>query len=184
MQVEFRRLLTSERYSVSALQASKEAKGLERAQKNLLKRLRELGKSGDLSMIIEVEKIVVDTERAYYANSKAMNSSLKAALQELSVIEEHIGKVGDAARYRALDDDHRLPRNRKGGLPNDEARQALRSHYTRLNNMDKARLGDVEKQIIDARKSNIFQAEKLYKDRQAKVLGLDGQQSCKRGVGR
>ncbi|WP_448949344.1 hypothetical protein [Lautropia mirabilis] len=35
-------------------------------------------------------------------------------------------------------------------------------------NEPKTRLGDVEKLVIDARKSNIFQAEKLYKEQQAR----------------
>lgn len=107
-------------------------------------------------MIVAVEKTIVEAERAYYANSRAMDASLKTALQELDVVEKHIGIVDDPVRYKAVDEVYSLPRSRKGGLPNDEARQALRSHYARLSNMDKARLGDVEKQLIDARKSNIF----------------------------
>ena len=41
--------------------------------------------------------------------------------------------------------------------------------------MDKARLSDTEKQVIDARKSNILQAERLYKERQVMALGLNKQ---------
>lgn len=183
MQKQFMRLLSAEHYAVSALKESNDAKDLEDAQKDLLDNLRKLGKSGDMSMIIAVERVIVDAERSYYSNSKAMDSSLKAAMNELGVVEKHIGIVDNPMRYRAVDEAYSLPRNRKGGVPNDEARQALRSHYTRLNNMDKSRLGDMEKQIIDARKSNIFQAEKLYEERQVKALGITEQRNRTRGRG-
>ena len=171
----FNRLLSVERYAVSSVKATMEGRSLEVSQRNLLKNLRELGRSGDLSQIVAVEKMFVETERAYYSNSKAMEGSLKTALKELDVVERHIGIVDDPARYKAVDEAHSLPRNRRGDLPYDEARQALRSHHARLNNMDKARLSDTEKQVIDARKSNILQAERLYKERQVMALGLNKQ---------
>ena len=167
----FNRLLFAEQYAVRSMREGREAKDLETAQQRLLKSLRELGKSGDLTQIVAVEKTLVRAERAYYSNSKAMEGSLKAALKELDAVERHIGIVDDPARYKAVDEAHSLPRNRRGDLPYDEARQALRSHHARLNNMDKARLSDTEKQVIDARKSNILQAERLYKERQVMALG-------------
>ncbi|MDR3323177.1 MAG: hypothetical protein LBS89_03135 [Zoogloeaceae bacterium] len=57
-------------------------------------------------------------------------------------------------------------------MPLDEARQAFKSHYARLSNLDKSRLSDDDKKIIDARKTNIFNAIKLYIQRQAKTLGV------------
>ena len=171
----FNRLLFAEQYAVRSMREGREAKDLETAQQRLLKSLRELGKSGDLTQIVAVEKTLVRAERAYYSNSKAMEGSLKAALKELDAVERHIGIVDDPARYKAVDEAHSLPRNRRGDLPYDEARQALRSHHARLNNMDKARLSDTEKQVIDARKSNILQAERLYKERQVMALGLNKQ---------
>jgi hypothetical protein len=177
----FNRLLSVERYAVSSVRATREGQNLETSQRNLLKSLRELGKSGNLPLIIAVEKTIIEAERAYYANSRAMDASLKTALQELDVVQKHIGIVDDPVRYKAVDEVYSLPRSRKGGLPNDEARQALRSHHARLNNMDKARLGDVEKQLIDARKSNIFQAGKLYRERQVRVLTAETLAKSERG---
>ena len=177
----FNRLLSVERYAVSSVRATREGQNLETSQRNLLKSLRELGKSGNLPLIIAVEKTIIEAERAYYANSRAMDASLKTALQELDVVQKHIGIVDDPVRYKAVDEVYSLPRSRKGGLPNDEVRQALRSHHARLNNMDKARLGDVEKQLIDARKSNIFQAGKLYRERQVRVLTAETLAKSERG---
>nr|WP_196755593.1 hypothetical protein [Bartonella bacilliformis] len=53
---------------------------------------------------------------------------------------------------RLINRGHSVSRRRKNGLPYDEARQALASHFTRLSNLDKSRLMTAEKSIIDARK--------------------------------
>ena len=66
----FNRLLSVERYAVSSVRATREGQNLETSQRNLLRSLRELGKSGNLSLIIAVEKTIIEAERAYYANSR------------------------------------------------------------------------------------------------------------------
>ena len=60
----------------------------------------------------------------------------------------------------------------RGDLPFDEARQALAGHVARLNNMDKSRLDDDEKKIIDARRAAVSSAIKLYMTLQAQALGI------------
>lgn len=175
--------IAGERYAFRTLRESNEAKDLEESQQVLLKSIRDAGRAGDLSLLVSAEKSLVEEDLAYYSNSKPMKSSLMTALNEIRVIERHIGLVDDPVRYRVVDEAYSLPRNRKGGLPNDEARQALRSHYARLNNLDKARLSDVEKHIIDARKSNILQAEKHYKERQARALAVGNQPSPGKATG-
>lgn len=52
----FNRLLSVERYAVSSVKATPEGRNLETSQRNLLKSLRELGKSGNLPMIVAVER--------------------------------------------------------------------------------------------------------------------------------
>ena len=83
-----------------------------------------------------------------------------------------IDKVQDPERYRHVDQDRALPRQRVRGLPKDDARQALSSHQTRLLNMDRSRLSDAEKKTLDVRRGNLRQAEKLYVAAQAKALGV------------
>ncbi|WP_218564510.1 hypothetical protein [Suttonella indologenes] len=48
--------------------------------------------------------------------------------------------------------------------------------------MDKSRLDDDEKKIIDARKSMISSAQKLYMARQANTLGVDIGQNKKQSL--
>lgn len=55
----------------------------------------------------------------------------------------------------------------------DEARQSFRSHSARLGNLDKSRLDDTEKQIIDARRAALSAAESDYIKRQARTLGVE-----------
>ncbi len=47
------------------------------------------------------------------------------------------------------------------------------SHYTRLGNLDKARLKTVKKAIIDVRRDNMKVMCRLYEKMQAKAIGID-----------
>jgi hypothetical protein len=164
-----------------ALLSSANANNLQKERANLLRQVREVGKSGDLALMVATEKAIVNGELEHYANSGSMVSSLNTAIMELTGIEKLLAIVDDKQEYSRVDQSHSFPKNREKGLPLDEARQAFKSHYARLNNLDKARLSEDEKQIIDARKSNLYQAGKRYAERQAKTLGINVTQARKRG---
>jgi hypothetical protein len=135
------------------------ARKLNKARDDLLVHVKKISKSDDLSLMVAAERIIVADELKNHANSKGMVSSLSI--------------VDAPDQYRAVDQAHSLPRNRNPkDLPLDEARQAFKSHCARLGNLDKSRLDDGEKKIIDARRSNMSQAGKLYIERQAKTLGV------------
>ncbi len=108
-----------------------------------------------------------------------MTGSLKTALSEFSVIEQKLGIVDDPEKYKQVDEDCSLPKNRSKGLPIDEARQVFRSHFARLGNLDKSPSDDIQKQIIHARRTALGIAEKDYIARQAKTLGVDLAESAK-----
>jgi len=80
--------------------------------------------------------------------------------------------VGDANTYKIVNQTHSLPKNRRAGLPHDEACQALASHHARLDNLDKSRLDESEKDLIDARKDLMASAASLYRQHQAQTLGM------------
>jgi hypothetical protein len=164
-----------------ALASAANAKNLQKERTNLLGHMREVGRGGDLVLMVATEKAIVDGDLEHYANSKGMVSSLNAALAELVAVEKLLSIVDDKAKYSLIDQGYSLPKNREKGLPLDEARQAFKSHYARLNNLDRARLSEDEKKIIDARKSNMLQAGRLYAERQAKTLGVTlGQKGIQR----
>ena len=89
------------------------------------------------------------------------------------MIERQLGKVDDPAKYKATDQSFGLAKNRSKGLPLDEARQAFKSHYARLVNLDKAPLDDLQKKLIEARKSGFHRAQQQYIERQANTLGVE-----------
>ncbi|AQX17983.1 MULTISPECIES: hypothetical protein [Bartonella] len=51
----------------------------------------DISKSGDLSLLLEEERCLVENDFLRYANSKAMVGSLKTALTEIGVIKKHCG---------------------------------------------------------------------------------------------
>jgi hypothetical protein len=154
------------------------ARRLNKTHDDLLNQIRKIGKSADLSLMVAAEKTVVQNDLSHHANSKSksMVSSLKAALSELDATQKLLAIVDDKRKYAPVNESYSLSRNREKGLPLDEARQAFKSHYARLNNMDKSCLSDDEKKNIDARKTNMFNAGKLYAQRQAKTLDVAPEQ--------
>nr|CDP79705.1 hypothetical protein BN1046_00602 [Bartonella schoenbuchensis] len=147
-------------------------KKLHDVRKDLCNYIRNVGQSRDLSLLLNTEYSVVEGDLSRYANSPEMKSSLKTALTEMSVIKEHTAIVADPTQYQLINKAHSLSKHRKNGLPYDEARQAMASHYTRLGNLNKSRLTSVEKSIIDARRDNMKVMCRLYEQMQAKALEI------------
>jgi len=82
-------LLAAEETFVEALKNTTEASELSTGRKELLNHLRQLVKSNDLSLIIATEKAIIQGDLSRYANSAAMVTSLKAALEGMDIIEHH-----------------------------------------------------------------------------------------------
>lgn len=168
----FSRLLLDERALWVESRTTRPAEELAAARQDILGHLKEVGKSGDIDLILATEKTLLVTDLTLYSNSPAMKGSLTAAMAELKAAEALLPKVADPTLYGSVNEAHSLPKNRVGGVPRDEARQFFRSHDSRLVNMDKSRLDNEEKAIVDERKRNIRIAEKAYVARQQKVLGI------------
>jgi hypothetical protein len=145
--------------------------GLQRVRQDLTDHVRAAGRSGDAHLILATEQAFVDGDLDRYANSSGMISSLAAAQVEIDAVMTLLPVVEAPERYRKeIDAAFRLPKNRRGGVPNDEARQALRSHTARLMNLDKSRLTSEEKAILEARRASLVLAEKLYARLQVEAL--------------
>ena len=141
-------------------------------RQTLLADVNAISTSGSAELIVAMEKALVQHDLEYYANSKTMIGSLNTALSEFAMIERQLGKVDDPAKYKATNQSFGLAKNRSKGLPLDEARQAFKSHYARLVNLDKAPLDDLQKKLIEARKSGFHRAQQQYIERQANTLGV------------
>ena len=142
-------------------------------RQTLLTDVKAISTSGSAELIVAMEKALVQHDLEYYANSKTMIGSLNTALSEFAMIERQLGKVDDPEKYKATDQSFGLAKNRSKGLPLDEARQAFKSHYARLVNLDKAPLDDLQKKLIEAHKSGFHRAQQQYIARQANTLGVE-----------
>ena len=158
------------------------AKELADARKVVLTDVKEITASGNVEAIIKMERDFLENDLNHYAKAhdKEMIGSLKAGLEGITAIEQQLEIVDDPEKYKAIDRDHIMRKNRKQGLPLDEARQAFGSHRARLGNYLKYRLEDTEKQVIQARITALSIAEKDYIARQAKTLGIELPASAKK----
>ena len=152
------------------------------ARNILIAHVKEIAASGDAEAIIEMEKDFIqnDLERYAKADDKEMIGSLKASLLGVAAIKQQLELVDDPQKYQAIDRGHALPKNRKQGLPLDEARQSFSSHRTRRGNYVNYRLEETEKQLVRERRKALSIAEKDYLARQAKTLGVELAESVKR----
>ena len=151
------------------------------ARKALIAHVREIAASGKAEAIIEMEKDFIQNDLEHYARAddKEMIGSLNAALLGVAAIKQQLELVDDPQRYQAIDRGHALPKNRKQGLPLDEARQSFSSHRARLGNYVKYRLEETEKQLVRKRKKALGIADKDYTARQARTLGVELPQRAK-----
>lgn len=180
----FNGLLLDERGAWLEHRGAFTAVDLAEKRQNIRTHLKEVGKTGDVGLILATEKTLLVTDLTLYSNSSAMKGSLTTALAELKAAEKLLPKVADAALYKSVDESLSLPKNRIGGVPKDEARQFFRSHDSRLTNMDKSRLDDEEKAIVDERKRNVRVAEKSYISLQQKTLGVTPARERDHGLSR
>ncbi len=140
------------------------------AQRKLRQALQNVGASGDLETILLAEELILENEREHYADTSSMVSSPNNALFEIEVALELVNTVQDPDAYKAVADSHKLPRNRIGGFPRDEARQFFKSRRSRLENLEKARSMGMDKALIGIRKKNLAMAGAGYTELQQNAL--------------
>lgn len=98
------------------------AKNLSDIRDDLCNHIRNVGKRGDLSSLLDTERSIIKSDLFRYSNSKAMSNSLKTALTEIDVVKKHVVLVGDPVQYKVINEAYSLSKNRKAGLPYDGAR--------------------------------------------------------------
>ena len=170
---DIRKLLGVGVLSVKKHRQAPTAQAVTEFRQTLLTDVKAISESGSAELIVAMEKALAQHDLEYYANSKTMTGSLKTALSEFAMIERQLAKVDDPEKYKATDQSSGLAKNRSKGLPLDEARQAFKSHHARLVNLDKAPLDDLQKKLIEARKSGFHRAEQQYIARQTGTLGVE-----------
>ena len=158
----FRRLLAEQAVYLGVMDEGEPIKLLHAAQLDLSQALQKVGASGDLETILRAERLVLHNERTYYADTRLMEGSLDNALGDIDAALKLADTVQEPKAYKAIAGAHTRPRNRIGNLPKDEARQFFKSHRSRLENLEKARLMGLEKALIAVRKNNLEVARDGY----------------------
>ena len=183
---ELKLLLGLEAVAVERHREAPSAAKLVDTRKALIAKVKEIAASGNAEAIIEMEKDFIQNDLEHYARAddKEMIGSLNAALPGVAAIQQQLELVDDPQKYQAIDRGYALPKNRKQGLPLDEARQSFSSHRARLGNYVKYRLEEAEKQLVRERRKALSIAEKDYIARQARTLGVALPQSRKTGPGK
>ncbi|WP_273721563.1 hypothetical protein [Bartonella sp. ML71XJBT] len=93
---------------MQSLEKALMTKKLHSVRSDLCGCLHNIGKSGDLSSLLDAERRLVENDLLRYANSKAMISSLKTALTEIDVIKKHVVLVGNPAQYKVINEAYSL----------------------------------------------------------------------------
>ena len=178
---ERKRLLVFEAVAVERHRGVPSAEKLVDTRKALIAHVKEIAVSGRGAWIIAMERDFIqnDLERYARADDKEMTGSLNAALQGFAAIERKHCVVDNLTEYQRVNEEFSFPKNRKQGLPLDEARQSFSSHRVRLGNYVKYRLEETEKQFVRERRKALGIAEQDYIARQAKTLGVELPQRAK-----
>lgn len=135
--------------------------------------LREIGMSGDIDEILDAERAILAAELERAANTSDKVSSLTNSLVEIEAAKAMLPIVRDPAKYRDIDGVIlSLPKNRKGALPNDQARQFFDSQQSRIRDLRKGRVDEDEARVLNIRHSNMTAAHRLYIELQERALGI------------
>jgi len=169
---EERALLIDEEKSVLHARTTLAFRQIERSRRKLLAFLRRVLASRNIELIIATERMLIEGDLLRYTTSAEMEKSLTSAQGEMVAIEFHLTLLADPEKYRFVDDLHRTTKTREADYPLDTARLGLNSHITRLKNLDRSRLDETEKEMIDVRRDYMTLARKLYIDRQTQMPGL------------
>ena len=119
-----------------------------------------------------LERGQLQIELKKFASDPAHQSSLKAGIQQMTIIERSLDLVQDHKAYQIIDKAFMLETSRRDGLPDDDARKAIRSHKTRLANINRTRMSKEERKVLKQRQKNMDRIEKIYIDLQKKALGI------------
>ncbi len=152
-------------------------------RKKQLTIFNEIANRSKIDLMVSAEKTYLQAELKDFADSATMKSSLRQGITNLEIIESFLDRVRDSDYYRRFDSGHLLPKSRRNGLPDDDARKSFRAHATRLTNLDKSRMDKTERSILEQRRKNIRVAEKIYITMQEAALGIKAGKTKDKGLG-
>ena len=108
------RLLLREEEFTRQLKNTSTGKKLSAIRRELLAHIKKVSQSGDAPLMIATELAILQNDFDRYANSRAMESSLQSAINEMEVIRRHFAIIHTPA-YATVNAAFSLPKNRQKG---------------------------------------------------------------------
>jgi len=110
-------ILFEEEIFIKGMRQTSAGRALSETRKKLLHHIREITKTGDAPLMIATELAILQNDFDRYANSRAMESSLQSAINEMEVIRRHFAIIHTPA-YAAVNAAFSPPQNRaEAGAP-------------------------------------------------------------------
>jgi hypothetical protein len=153
------------------LASTKEAAELHEGLAATLNLLKEVHKTHDLNIALDLEQIMLHQELERYANSKEESDSIAAGIKQIQEAKKSLNVVRDPQAYQTATETYSGKR-KEAGLPIDSFREFLKSHSTRLSNRMAGQISVPEKNILRQRKENLGMAREVYIAMQREALGL------------
>ena len=145
---------------------------LDQTMRDLRTVLEALVAEHSLDELMQAEFRILKFEYEHFVNDAHMQSSYEHALLGYEAGIAMLPKLRDRTRYQMVDDDRRLAPGRIGEVPKDDARNALRSHATRLRNVLSGVYPLSYKRFIRCRITCVARTEALYEAEQRAALGV------------
>ena len=154
--------------------------------KELHTELKEIGKSKDVSLIINAERVIIEDKiersKSEGTFNKGSDKSLNESIKDLSLALNSLDKVYDKKWYKSFDaniTDKKV--DRINGVPRDPVHRFIDSNITRVNNsIISSTANKNERNILVERVSNMKVAKIEYMKLQAKTLDIDLPEKSKR----
>ena len=105
-------ILFEEEIFIKGMRQTSAGRALSETRKKLLHHIRGITKTGDAPLMIATELAILQNDFDRYANSRAMESSLQSAINEMEVIRWHFSIIHTPA-YAAVNAAFSLPKNRR-----------------------------------------------------------------------
>ena len=105
-------ILFEEEIFIKGMRQTSAGRALSETRKKLLHHIRGITKTGDAPLMIATELAILQNDFDRYANSRAMESSLQSAINEMEVIRRHFAIIHTPA-YAAVNAAFSLPKNRQ-----------------------------------------------------------------------
>lgn len=158
-----------DRQTYKLLEASTERQVRDAGLQSTLELYKHIAAQRDITLLLTLERLALEQEREFYANSPEEHNSIKTALQQLDDAENALAIVAISEAYQKATTTYSSKRM-ESGLPLDGFREFIKSHTTRLSNRLAGQLSGPEKEIVRQRKVNLLVAKDVYVALQQQAL--------------